>query len=199
MKTLFKVLVGLLLVLVVGGVAGYGYMGGFNTIEVSHAGFQPMEIIFSTHLGPYRNLSSSWDQFRKQHQDSGLAECDAVGIYLDPPGTPEEKLRSIIGCRVDGLAPELKSALKAKFKSFMIPQSPALMAKFPYKNPISFFIGPSKVYPAMRPMIETEAQKTGLPAVAYEIYGMGSRVTEITYALPLGVARSVFQPLEAAF
>lgn len=195
MKVL-KYLAAFIFIIVLGVVAGYAYLGGFQSVEVTHGSFAPTEIVFSTHKGPYMKLHESWDKFRKDLVAAGLQECDAMAVYLDPPGTPEDQLRSVIACRLDGLNVDLKTALKSKLKSFQIPSSPALTAKFPYKNPFSFFVGPGKVYPAMKPLI---AQESKLPAVAYEVYGLEKTTTEILYAMPLGLDRAVFQPLEAAF
>lgn len=196
MKAL-KILLILTGVLFAALLAGYAWLGGFSTVTTSRGEIGPWEVVYSTHTGAYKNLSQSWSKFQKEWEAAGLKECDSLAVYLDPPGTPEEKLRSVIACRIDNLTPAEKTALRSKLRNFVIPKSRAVLAKFPYKNPASYFIGPMKVYPEFKKVLEKEK---AMPPVGIETYGtMTSPAREMGYAMPTDSARSDYQKLIDAF
>ena len=174
----------------------YAYLGGFRPVTVSRGEQSSAEIVYSTHRGPYKDLHKSWSKFKAEWEAAGLADCDALAVYLDPPGTPEEKLRSIIACRIDSLPAEQKAGIKAKLPSFTIPRSRAILSSFPYRNPISYFIGPTKVYPEFQKALSNEAT----PPVAIETYGSMSRpAEEIGFSMPLESSRADYAKLIDAF
>ncbi|MFZ5629511.1 MAG: hypothetical protein ACOY5B_10315 [Spirochaetota bacterium] len=181
-------------VIVAGIMVGlYAWLGGFSTVTVSRGEVGPWEIVYSTHKGAYKNLSQSWTKFQKEWEAAGLKECNSLAVYLDMPGTPEDQLRSVIACRIDALAPAEKAALRGKLPAFVIPKSRAVMANFPYKNPASYFIGPMKVYPEFRKVIDKE--KIVLP-VGIETYGtMTNPAALMGYAMPLDSTRADYQKL----
>lgn len=175
----------------------YAYLGGFSSVTVTRGELNSMEIVYSLHRGAYKDLHKSWTRFQTEWEAAGLSECDTLAVYLDPPGTPDDKLRSVIACRIDSLSKEQKDRVKAKLPSFIIPRSKAVLASFPYRNPASFFLGPSKVYPAFH----AELQKDKLtPPVAIETYGSTAKPAEsIGFAMPLESQRSDYQKLIDAF
>lgn len=174
----------------------YGYLGGFRSIEVSKGEFQSSEIVFSTHKGAYKNLSKSWDTFKAEWEKAGLKECDSLAVYFDPPGTPEDKLRSVLGCRIDALSSQGKTNLKSKLPSFRLPESKALVAKFPFKNVLSFFVGPAKVYPAMKKIMQAEKLHG---SVAIETYGPASTNQDMRYYMATETKITDYQKLLNAF
>ena len=106
----------------------YIYLGGFSSVVVERGEFGPAEIVYSTHRGPYKGIGESWTKFQKQWEAAGLSECDSLALYLDPPGTPEANLRSILACRIDGLPAPQKVAVKAKFRHFIIPKTKVIQS-----------------------------------------------------------------------
>jgi hypothetical protein len=179
------------------GVGFYHYMGGFSQVNVSRESFGPTQIYFVTHKGPYKNLNVSWEKFQKDWESIGITECDSLAIYLDDPETEPEKLRSILGCRMDTLNPDQKKQVSDKFSVFTIPKMDCLTSEFPFKNIFSYFLAPNKVYPKFSEIIMNEKLET---SVAIEIYGGSAAfVDKIKFAMPTAVSRSVFLPLEKAF
>ncbi|MCG6153682.1 hypothetical protein [Leptospira bandrabouensis] len=184
-------------ILVLFGVAFYSYMGGFQQVSVIRESFGPTEIYYVTHKGPYKEIGNSWDRFQKEWESVGITNCDSLAIYLDGPDTEPSKLRSILGCRLDGLSPEQKKQVSLKFKTFFIPKMNGLSANFPFKNFISYFLAPTKVYPKFQEILIAEPSQT---SVAIEIYGGSSQsVNSIGFFMPLGVNREIFKSLEDAF
>lgn len=174
----------------------FTYMGGFHSVEVREGNYGPQEIIFVTHKGSYQGLSKSWKEFQLAWEAKGLKECDSLSIYLDPPETPDDKLRSILGCKVSELPIEEKSKLQEHFQSFMIPGSEAFLSEFPFKNYFSFMLGPIKVYPKMEEAIKATSK---IPNVAIEEYGIPGSFDEIKFVMPIWVDSNKFKDLEDSF
>ncbi|TGM22512.1 GyrI-like domain-containing protein [Leptospira meyeri] len=186
-----------IVVLVLLGIAFYSYMGGFQQVTVNRESFGPTEIFYTTHKGPYNEIGNSWDRFQKEWESVGITSCDSLAIYLDEPDTEPTKLRSVLGCRWEGLSAEQKKQVTSKFKTFSIPQMNGLSASFPFKNFLSYFLAPTKVYPKFQEILTTESSQT---SVAIEIYGGSSlSVNSIGFFMPIGVSREVFKSLEEAF
>ncbi|MEO1136461.1 MAG: hypothetical protein AAFW68_07610 [Pseudomonadota bacterium] len=193
---ILKWLGGILVILLFLALALYAYLGGFRTIQIEKDAFGPAEIIFSTHVGPYPEMGESWRRFQAEWEDAGLDACNSLAVYIDPPGTPPEELRSILGCRIDALPETEKAELREQFPTFTLPRTQAYVAVFPYKNFLSFMFGPMKVYPALQKRLEEE---NVTPPVGIETYGVEGEIDEIGFIIPYGVGADVYQPLFEAF
>jgi hypothetical protein len=174
----------------------YAYMGGFNTVAVTKTQMPAIEFVFAKHRGTYAKLNEAWGAFMPEWQEAKLGTCLTIGVYLDPPGTPGEKLRSLIGCRIDEWTDEQKAAARAKFPTLTIPASEAYTASFPFRNFLSFFLAPAKVYPA----IEAELKKDGNQnKLGVELYGSFDDIREIKFLVPVAKDTSAYRPLYDAF
>ena len=190
------IVIGLVVLVVVATVGYFGYMGGFKRVDVENGVFGPAEIVYATHVGPYRTLGQSWRTFQLDVEAAGLTTCDGLSIYLDPPGTPPEQLRTVIGCRIGDVTNAQKQALKEKLPSFVFPETPSLLASFPFKNDLSFMLAPRKVYPKFEKRIIEEGVE---PPFAVEMYGQIRSAGAIRFAMPYGLEKTVYQPLFGAF
>lgn len=179
------------------GIVFYGYMGGYQQVTVIRDSFGPTEIYYSIHKGAYKDIGASWEKFQKDWESVGINECESLAIYLDGPDTEPEKLRSVLGCRLDGLTIDQRKLVTEKFKTFALPKMNGLAASFPFKNFLSYFLAPTKVYPKFQEILIAESAET---SVAIEVYGGSSKSVEtIGFFMPVGVSRLVFKPLEDAF
>ncbi|HBS05220.1 MAG TPA: hypothetical protein DEA96_09660 [Leptospiraceae bacterium] len=174
----------------------FAYMGGFSSVQVSEVTFGPHTIIYATHRGPYEEIGSSWEKFQSRWEKAGLKECKSLAIYLDPPDTPPEKLRSILGCNVEHLDASEQEKLAQEFPVFEIPAMQSMRSEFPYRNMLSFMLGPIKVYPEFQKVME---EKKLQPPVAFEIYGDPDHIEHIEFIMPMEEPRTTFAPLEDAF
>lgn len=174
----------------------YVYLGGFSSVAVERGEFGPVEIVYSTHLGSYRGIGQSWSKFQKQWEAAGLSECDSLALYLDPPGTPEASLRSILACRIDTLSATQKATLKAKLRHFVVPKAKALTSSFPYKSGASFVLGPKKVYPEFTKIMEQEKL---MPPLGIEIYGVMKKIKTIGFVMPIEGDRTTYKQLFESF
>ncbi len=191
-KILAVVLVAIAVIL--GGT--YAYMGGFKTISVDEKPIGPIEVVFTTHRGSYSSIGTSWEKFYEKALASGLADCDALAFYLDPPGIPEENLRSVLACRLDNLDPALQEKLRQAFPTFSLPRTNAVHSSFPFVNFFSYMLGPMKVYPEMQKMM-TARNLTAFLGI--EVYGIQGQSRLVEFYFPLDLDQTVFKPLADAF
>lgn len=183
------------LLLVLAAFGFYAYMGGLRSVTVEETTFGPVRVIFTTHRGSYSGLGPSWEKFSTQLKNAGIADCDALAFYLDPPGTPEAQLRSVLACRAEKLSPEQMAKATGSFRSFALGPVRSLHASFPFRNFFSFMLGPMKVYPAFHKKLDAKAKVLA----AVEVYGSLSGRREIHFYMPQGAAPGAFQPLADAF
>jgi hypothetical protein len=193
---MLKVLLGLLGVFLAAVVGLYGYMGGFTKVDVTQKVFDTEEIFYTTHKGPYEKLEESWTPFVEKYQALGIKDCDALSVYLDPPNTPPEELRTIIGCRMGELDDEVKARVAKNFSTTVLPEAPSYYGSFPYKNDFSFMFGPMMVYPAFQKLIAVGQIN---PSVSIEDYGYDKGRSEIYYYMPAQKTVSDYQALFDAF
>lgn len=180
------------LLILAGLLCFYGYMGGFKSVQVSKAQLQQTEIIYDLHRGPYDGLKQSWLSFVAKLEAAGIEDCHALGVFLDPPDTSPEKIRSIIACSTEGLT---EQQIK-QFPSFTLPSAVSFQASFPYVNELSFMIGSLKVYPEFQKLIATNQIK---PSVSIELYGPDKNRSQIQFFMPAGQDPSAYQTLYDAF
>lgn len=177
-------------------IAFYAYMGGFGRVDVAAAPFEAAEIVYHPHKGPYDTLPEAWSAFKAQWEAAGLESCDALAVYLDPPGTPPQAIRSVLGCRIGTLPANVKARLSAALPVFVLPRSEALRASFPYKNVLSFWLAPMRVYAAMN---EQLTKRRVVPPLAIELYGLVEAISRIDFVMPLDKTRAEYQPLFEGF
>lgn len=174
----------------------YAYMGGFHSVAVTKTQFGPVEFVYAKHAGSYSKLNETWGQFMPKWTQAKLGTCLTMGVYLDPPGTREDKLRSFIGCRIDSWTEEQKAAARAAFPALTIPASEVYSATFPFRNFLSFFFAPTKVYPAINAEIAKDGNQT---AIGMEFYGAFEDIRDIQFVVPAAKDASAYQSLYDAF
>ena len=190
--------------LLVGGVFGiaallfslFFYLGGFHKIEISQIEFGPVEIFYATHQGPYGKIGRSWNTFAIEREQAGLSVCDSLALYLDPPESPKDALRTIIACRMGALPANEQDIARAAFPTFMLPESKVLYTVFPYRNMLSYMFGPARVYPKIGAFIEQTDIK---PVIGIEIYGRMDETDTIQFLTAYDIEKSEYRQLFEAF
>lgn len=172
------------------------YMGGFSNNEIVTQEFKARSIIFDIHRGSYTGLTQSWEGFKIKYQDAGLKECDALGVYLDPPSTEEDKLRTVMACDLTNVSEDIQIKLKNKFNHTQLTQSSASYTSFPYKNEMSFVVASIFVYSKFQEMIEAGQLH---PSIAIEVYGVDEGRSEIKFYMPSDKTPEDYSDLFQAF
>jgi len=196
MSGLIRIALATVAALIVAAAAYFAYLGGFSKVEARRGTFGPAEITFAPYVGPYREIAAAWTALTEKTEAAGLTRCDALALYLDPPGTPEDKLRTAIACRIDDVAPAVRDALGAELALTVLPETTTYTAAFPYKSPASYFLGPQKAYPALSKAIPGGPEAS---PVAIEVYGVAGEATSIIFHMPVETGADVYAEVFAAF
>ncbi len=170
--------------LTVATLGALGYFGAFRKIEVTEREMGPMVLVYENHQGAYHKIAPVMDRvFHRLKNEDKIETTLGFGVYYDKPGTlPEEKLRAVAGCIVDGATPELVARLKSKYKVAEYPRARGVYAEFPLKGVPSFLVAPIKVYSAMAKYLEQHQLVT---APSLEIYDVPGK--KIVFFMPIGI------------
>jgi hypothetical protein len=163
-------------VIVIGMVSFIGYLGFFSTITVYEKESEKMVILYEPFTGPYEKTKEAYRKAESNMKKEGLESGKAAGIYYDNPAlVPSEKLRSECGFIISEKDYARLDELKRKYSIRTIEKGNYLYAEFPYKNFLSFMVGPIKVYPAFN---DAFRNKGIVPSYSIEIYDETSDVVK---------------------
>ncbi len=170
MKTL-NVIVIIVTVIAALIVSVYAYYGGFKKIifKVERQGGETL--VYEDMVGDYSQTPKVQDKiYRTLLNDYKIETTKGFGIYYDNPKEVEkEKLRSEIGCIVEGLDSTTIVQLSTKFKVKTLPESNYIVTEFPYKGMISVILGIMKVYPVLEKYCRESETGNGPVMEIYDI------------------------------
>ena len=128
----------------------YAYYGGFKTITFKEEEQGGETIVYEEMIGDYRQTPKVQDKiYYSLLNNDKIETTKGFGIYYDNPKEVEKiKLRSEIGCIVEGLDSETVAKLAQKYKIKTLSKTRCIVTEFPFKGMLSVFVGIMKVYPA---------------------------------------------------
>jgi len=173
------------------GAAIFSYYGLFAPINIQEKELGPYVVFTKKHIGPYKDVGTVLEEFRKELKDDSLEPEIAVGIYYDNPKlTAEQKTRSVLGYVIEGVDRSRMMELEKKYSSGELPETKYLVVEFPYKGLPSIVIGVYRVYPKIRSYMKNK-EMPDMPII--EIYN--SKVQKMYYLVPIGVNPYFFDKL----
>lgn len=179
-----KVLKWLLVLVVVAAVAiaGFmGYLGMFSKVNVTEQKMGPYKYAYVEFTGPYEKSMPAFDEVNNALTAEGIVSSLGIGVYFDDPkSVAADKLRSHCGSIIETKDYAKLAKLKGKVKTGVFKETNCIVAEFPIKNPLSFMVGPMKVYPAMSKYMLEKGYKG---AAGYELYDMPNKITY--YFMPI--------------
>ena len=148
--SVLKIILLCVAVLVVLLTVGYAYFGGFKTIIFKEEIQGGETIVYEEMIGDYSQTPKVQDKiYHALLTDEKIETTKGIGIYYDNPKQVEKsKMRSEIGCIVEGLDSTAIAKLSEKYKVKTLPKSKCIVTEFPHKGMMSVFVGIMKVYPA---------------------------------------------------
>jgi len=169
------------------------WAGLFSEIKISEEKAGPFFLAYDVSIGPYRKSADVMDKiYNTLLGEKGVSATMGFGLYYDKPETvPEKKLRSISGCVVEKEYQHRLQAPSPKFRTGSIPESNAIVARFPYNGKISILIGIFRVYPQLSRYTSEKELAAGPVLELYDVKN-GS----ISYIIP-GTDKSVLEALLA--
>lgn len=150
-------------------IAYLSWAGLFTEIKISEEKAGPFFLAYDVSVGPYKKSADVMDRiYNTLLGEKGVSATTGFGLYYDKPGTvPEEKLRSIAGCIVEKEYQNKLLAPSPKFRTGSLPESNAIVARFPYKGKVSVLIGVFRVYPELSRYM---SEKGVAPGPVMELY-----------------------------
>ncbi len=151
--------------------AGGAYYGAFSKIDFRMEEQGGEMLVYEEITGDYSRTPAVMDKVcQALLNDEKIATTKGAGIYYDNPKKVEKsKLRSEIGCIVEGQDAAVLARLSAKYKVKMIPRGRYLVTEFPHKGKMSVLFGIMKVYPALAKYAEANNLADGPLTEIYDV------------------------------
>jgi hypothetical protein len=170
MKAL-KILLTVILVMVIIFFAFSWWIGAFTTINLQDKQSDSYVIVGSDYVGDYSKVSETMMQVDKKLKDLGINCKRGFGIYYDnPKNTPKEKCRSFVGNIIEEKDFAKLAVIKdAGLKVDSVGEKNSLIIEFPFKNKLSYMVGPLKAYPALMKHADQNHYKASLIMEVYDM------------------------------
>jgi len=130
--------------------------GLFYSVSISEKNVGPYLLVYKTHIGDYNGVAPIIGEvYNDLKNNYSIEATKGFGIYYDNPREVDKaKLRSIVGCIVEGKSVEDLKKASSKYGVKEYPSSKSVVAEFPYKGKMSIIIGIFKVYPKLASYIK---------------------------------------------
>lgn len=150
MKNLW-ILIGLLIIL---AFVNRWYLGGFSKLEVKEQNMWPYTIAYVNFIGEYGKVGPSMTKVYETLSGAGITSFTGIGIYYDDPAVVSwTELRSDVGAVI--ASQEVSKLANSKdIQTKTLVAGNKMFVEFPMKNPVSYMIGPMKVYPVITKYME---------------------------------------------
>ena len=153
------------------------YIGYFCKIQLAEKEVGPYTVAYAEHIGPYTKVGPVMDQVYNDLIAENIKPTLGYGEYFSNPKiTPKEELRSEVGSIIEENDISKLDRTGVKYKVKTLAKNNSLVAEFPYKNILSFMIGPMKVYPAMQKYMDKNNMEWTEDMPSMEIYNMEKKV-----------------------
>lgn len=174
MKALSITIIGLIVVALI----FVAYNGGFKVIKFKTAVEGGEVLVYEDLIGDYSRSGEVMDRiYTSLLNNEKIKTTKGFGIYYDDPKKVEKsKLKSEVGCIVEGVDSLKIAELQKKYKVKICPKTNYLTTVFPHKSVMSIMFGIMKVYPAMSKYIEQNGLSEKGPVM--EIYDTPNKIIE---------------------
>ena len=174
----------ILLILTILILALLWYLGMFSKYEVKTQETGPYTVAYKSHVGPYTKVGPVMDIVYQSLVAQEINPTLGYGEYFDnPKTTPKEEMRSEVGSIIPESEISKLDQTGEKYKVKTIARANSLVVEFPYKNMLSFMVGPMKIYPVMEKYMIANGMEWTEDMPAMEIYDMEDKL--ITYIVEL--------------
>ncbi|MFC1669835.1 GyrI-like domain-containing protein [Spirochaetota bacterium] len=171
-----KVLIAILIIIVC--LLGFlAYSGLFSSVKITEKETGPFTIVCERHVGDYSKVGKIYVKvYETLLKDFNVKTVRGAGIYYDDPKKVDKnKLRSDVGSIIEKKDYARIPDIKKKFKIIVLPKKSSIVAEFPYKNPLSIFIGIMRVYPKLGEYLK---DKKDMEPFIMELYDMPNKKIE---------------------
>jgi len=164
--------------------------GLFSSVKISEKSIGPYLLVYKKHIGDYKNVGPVMDKLYYDLKDNhAITTTKGFGLYYDKPqDVAKEKLRSIVGCIVEGKTIDDLKDINNKYGVKEYPASNSVVAEFPYKGKVSIFLGIFKVYSKLSAYLD-EHEYVSTPIM--ELYDQPNE--KILYISSVNLSEEVFE------
>lgn len=146
------------------------YMGAFSKLEVSEKQMGPYIIVYEDYVGPFSGTGKVIGKIYSSLLNDGVTAESGFGIYYDDPKTtPQNKLRSRLGCIITDKDYAKIAKLAKKYKAAIVTKNLSVVYEFPIRNDLSYMVGAIKVYPELMRHIKAKGYKMTPPMEVYDM------------------------------
>lgn len=140
----------IIIIFIVVLVIGRRYLGGFSTPIATEQTMDPYVIAYTTFTGDYKNVGPTMNKLYDALSGAGVTSFTGVGIYYDDPVIISgASLRSDVGSIISQSDFHKLNKRSSEYQLKVIEGGDKVVVEFPYKNSLSYIIGPIKVYPVL--------------------------------------------------
>ncbi len=163
--------------------------GLFASVNISEKNTGPYLLVYKKHIGDYKNVGPIMDELYLDLKNSYEIETTkGFGLYYDnPQEIDKDKLRSIVGCIVEGKSVNDLIKVSNNYGVKEYPSSKSVVAEFPYNGKISIIIGIFKVYPKLGAYIK---EKKYAQTPIMELYDQPNN--KIEYISSINLSNDIF-------
>lgn len=173
-----KIVIGAIIIalILVSGIICYWYYGGFYPVEIQEKHLGGEVVVYENVDGDYSQAGpvSNKLYYTLLYSDT-LNTSKGFGTFYDNPQKVEKnRLRSEVGCIIEGVDSLRLARLKKKYKIKNLPEKKYIVTELPLKGYMSVLIGLTKVYPAITKYCIENGYSNDTPVT--EIYDMERKV-----------------------
>lgn len=163
--------------------------GLFAPVNISERVAGPYLLVYKKHVGDYNKVGPIiHDIHNDLKKYYSIETAKGFGLYYDDPRQVDSaKLRSVVGCIVEGRSIEDLYKVSHKYDVREYPSARSVVAEFPYKGSASILMGVLRVYPKLGAYL-SEHKYSQTPVM--ELYDQ--RNEKIVYVSSFGLANQVF-------
>lgn len=138
---------------------------------VQEAQTGPYTLVYLEHTGDYsKSAQVQMEVYNKLIAEFGINTTKGFGIYFDDPAvTPKDKLRSEVGCILEGEDIKKAAFVSSKFKVKTLEKKQGLVVEHPFNSPLSIMIGIYKAYPLINKFVKDKSLPYGVCMEIYDV------------------------------
>lgn len=146
---MLKIILIIIAVLILIVVIAYVYYGGLSRVEVREKTQGGDVLVYEEVIGDYAQTAEVTNRIYYSLLDNeNIETTKGFGIFYDnPQQVDKSKLRSEVGCIVEGLDSTQIADLATKYKVRIYPEGNYVTTELSFKGHMSIMIGLVKVYP----------------------------------------------------
>jgi hypothetical protein len=155
-------------------IGSFAYLGVFSSLKVTERTVGPYTYAYRSFIGDYKSTGPAFEEVYNKLKSKNITMGPGIGAYYDNPAkVPSAKLRSDCGFVIADK--DIEKAKENGFKIGVFNRTDCLVVEFPIRNPLSYFVGPIKAYPALASYVKAKKYKE--MDIGYEFYDEKNKKT----------------------